>query len=166
LFVPSGGVIHLLFISSAQSQSFRPRYGISSQDAPGFLSQNFDERALGTSMAVGWAPELDGDDTGRRSAANARCHKALTAEGLAWDSNLEPFCDAFFFLQAALADASAVTIDSLRAGAESLGTSFDSPYVFGTRFSPGHTDGPRQARLMRFDSGAEAFRYTGSFVPF
>lgn len=166
LFVPSGGVIPLLFITSAQSQSFYPRYGISSQDAPGFLSENFDERALGTSMAVGWAPELDGDTTAKRSPANARCRKALATAGMPWDSNLEPFCDGFFFLQAALADATNVTVDSLRAGAESLGTSYDSPYVFGTRFSPGHTDGPRQARLMRFSERAEGFRYSGGFVAF
>ena len=166
LFVPSGGVIPLLFMTSAGSQGFSPKYGISSQDAPGFLSENFDERTLGTSMAVGWAPELDGDDTGKRSAANARCHKALATAGLEWDSNLEPFCDGFFFLQAALADASAVTVDALRAGAESLGTSFDSPYVFGTRFSPGHTDGPREAKRMRFDTGVGEFRYTGSPIGF
>ena len=166
LYVPSGGVIPLLFMTSAQSQGFYPKYGISSQDAPGFLSENFDERTLGDSLAVGWAPELDGDPTVKRSAANARCHKALATAGLPWDSNLEPFCDGFFFLQAALADAPAVTVDALRAGAESLGTSFDSPYVFGTRFIPGHTDGPHQARLLRFDAKVDAFRYTGSFFGF
>jgi hypothetical protein len=166
LFVPSGGVIPLLFMTSAQSQSFYPKYGISSQDAPGFLSENFDERVLGDTLAVGWAPELDGDATARRSPANARCRKALADAGLPWDSNLEPFCDGFFFLQQALADAATVTVDTLRAGAESLGTSFDSPYVFGTRFTSGHTDGPRQAKILRFDAGAEAFRYTGGFIGF
>ena len=166
LFVPSGGVIPLLFMTSAGSQGFYPRYGISSQDAPGFLSENFDERTLGDSMAVGWAPELDGDSTAKRSAANARCRKALATAGLPWDSNLEPFCDGFFFLQAALADAPAVTVDALREGAESLGTSYESPYVFGTRFTPGHTDGPRQARLLRFDAASDAFRYSGALFGF
>jgi hypothetical protein len=38
--------------------------------------------------------------------------------------------------------------------------------VFGTRFTPGHTDGPRQARLLRFDATSDAFRYTGSLFGF
>jgi hypothetical protein len=166
LFVPTGGAIPLVFLPQAATQGWYPKYALSTQDAPEFISENNPPSQLEGSMAVGWGPAIDGHGAAMTTSAFARCRKSVTDAGLAWDESVEPYCDAFYFLQRALHGASSVTPRTLRAGAEAIGTSHRSPYVFGTRFGPGRHDGPAQARVMRFDVGAGRFRYTGPRIAF
>jgi hypothetical protein len=165
LFVPSGGAIPLVFLPNAASQGWYPKYAFTTQDAPDFIAQNFPAQQLAESMSVGWAPDLDGD-TPPRNASFHRCQDALRQAGLPWDDNIQPFCDAFSFLHASLGTSGGVSIARLDSGAEALGTSFESPYVFGTRFIPGHHDGPAEARLMRYDAEVSRFVYTGAPIRF
>ena len=161
LFVPSGGAIPLVFLPAAASQGYYPPYGMASTDAPWFLAQNFPEEQLRDSHVVGWAPLLDGDQDVVRTASYRRCRAALATAKLTWDPYLEPFCDGLYFMQQALRDAPAVSVGSLRSGAERIGSSFESPYVFRTRFGPRH-DGPMQARILRYDTSKGHFVYRGA----
>jgi hypothetical protein len=160
LLVPTGGAIPLTFLPAAASQGYEPAYGLSSQDSPEFIGLNFPESQLVKARIVGWAPDLDGDAPSR-SPAYASCKKALADAALPWDEGLQPYCDAFYLMHHALYEKSAVSPATLKAGVESLGSSFDSPYVYDTRFGKGRYDGPTQARMLRYNSSKRGWKYYG-----
>jgi hypothetical protein len=165
LFVPSGGALPLVFLPAAASQGWYPPYGLSTQDAPEFLALNFPEQQLRTSMVVGWVPDLDGAEL-PRNASFARCQSAMRSAGMTWDENIQPWCDGFYFLNQALSRSPGFSVATLRAGAEAIGTSFSSPYIFGTRFGRGRHDGPVQARLLKYDTSVRHFVYSGGPISF
>ena len=165
LMVPSGGAIPLVFYPNAASQGWYPMIGITTQDAPGFVATNNPEQQLEKTWVIGWSPDIDRGDAGPGSGV-ARCRAAVKKAGLAWDAAIQQFCDGFYFLQRALTGASAATAAALHAGAEKIGTSYVSSHCFGTRFAPGHLDGPVQARLMRYKSSEKKFAYTGPLYEF
>ena len=46
------------------------------------------------------------------------------------------------------------------AGGESLGTSYQSPYEYGTNLSRRQHDGTQLFRNLRFDEGCQCLKYT------
>ena len=53
----------------------------------------------------------------------------------------------------------------LRAAVDRLGTRFDSPYTFSTRFGAGRHDGAAAWRPLAYDEGCQCFRYRGAVTP-
>ena len=54
---------------------------------------------------------------------------------------------------------------ALRQAVESLGTSYESAWTFGTRFGPGRHDGATAGRVLVYEDGCECFRYEGADIP-
>jgi hypothetical protein len=59
-----------------------------------------------------------------------------------------------------------VSAANLKKGAEALGSSYESPFVLATDFGPGRHDGPKQARMLRYDAAKPGWRYFGSIFSF
>jgi len=160
---PTGGTIPFVFMQSAESQGYRPRYALNSLEVPAFVTQNVPVAQLSGSVGVGWLPA---SDVYYKEVA----HGVNPAEDLCFNitkrngDEVKRYCDGLFFLAAALQKAPEFTPAGLRAGAEALGTSYDSPWTFATRFGAGRYDGARQVRALAFVDGCTCYRYTGPAI--
>lgn len=165
LMLPSEGVLPLLWGQFAEDQGFRARWSITSYDAPYLTTENNPPSQLALAWPEGWMPQLDlitYRDYPRGNPSEDLCVKLLKPDS--GDTTLAPFrfCDGVFFLKAAYDKANGFTPDALAAGAESLGTSYRSPWTFTSRIARGRHDGATSMRDLRYVHDCTCFKYTGS----
>jgi hypothetical protein len=173
LFVAAQGSIEFFWMPQADSQNYRPRYGLNSFEKPDFLQNNVPKSQLRNAMGIGWQPMVDvadAQDPGGRSGGRT-CDAAFKAAGLTFpDRNSRRFamqyCDGLLFLKAALDRAATdLTPEGMRAAVDALGDSYDSPLAFGTRFGEGRSDGAELVRTLVFSDGCSCFTYAGPAKP-
>ena len=159
-----------LFMSTAESQGYRPRYAITSFDSPRFTetfaAANPQEQLKGA-VGIGFSAPQDVEDPRLpfpqpfekpcvdllKAAGHAFAKRADSRYGLA-------YCDSVFMLQAAGARVRGpLTIQSWAAAAEQLGSSVVAPSAFATRFGPGRKDGGDGFRYLRW--AGTFFEYAG-----
>ncbi|HVV35399.1 MAG TPA: ABC transporter substrate-binding protein [Acidimicrobiales bacterium] len=160
LFVPTGGAVPFLFMSASQAQGFKPRYAMNSLDIPYFVTDQAPAGQLHGALAVGWSPPSDvyPAQLPPPNDATKLCYQA------AQNTSIARFCDALFFLKAAVERAGRFDAAALRTAVESMGTSFQPVYSIADTFGPGRHDGASAARLVRFDDGCGCFNYTGPTI--
>ncbi len=168
LFLPTAQVIPLLFPIVAEVQDYRPRYGISTADAPDFMATSVPDAQLEGALGVGWDPLKDlglenGADVIGENEIWSRCEELLVGAGLPEEG--AQVCSPFLFLQEALDGVDGVNPDSLRAGVDALGTTEYSAVNFGTDWAADVYDGPSEMRPLAYDAGCDCFQYTGEPVP-
>ncbi len=164
LFLPTAQVMPLLFPIIAEVQDYRPRYGISTADAPNFMATNVPDAQLEGALGVGWDPVKDlglenGADVIEENEIWVRCQELMVDAGLAEGG--AKACTPFLFLQEALDGVDGVNPDSLRAGVDELGTTAYSAVNFGTDWAADVYDGPSKMRALAYDAGCDCFEYTG-----
>ena len=172
MFVDWSGLLPYFFMPEADSQSYRPRYGLTSVDIPHFLQVNVPAAQLAGAVGIGWMPAEDVDfpeDPGGNPAA-ATCLDIMDAAGQQLVERTTVtlalgYCDGVFLLQAALNGAREVSVSALRAGIESLGTGYVSPQTGATQFGPGRHDGPSTVRHLAFLDDCTCFSYVGAPRP-
>jgi ABC-type branched-subunit amino acid transport system substrate-binding protein len=155
VFVDFSGLLPFFFMPAAEGQGYRPMYGLSSIDLPGFLADNVPASQLVNSVGVGWVPYEDGPEESGIASPNAR----LCAELIPGGDEVAS-CEALLFLKAALDRAGEVSVAALQRGAEAL-AEFDSPATFRSMFAPGRHDGAAAVRHLHFDQGCGCFTYRG-----
>jgi hypothetical protein len=69
-------------------------------------------------------------------------------------------CDPVWFLEAALKRTQGTTLPYMIAAAESLGTSYRSPYSYGNRLNHAQHDGAALFRNSAFDDACSCMRYS------
>jgi len=172
VFLSRNGINLTLFANAAESQAYRPRYALSSQDAAqalvtSGLIQNPSAQLAGA-LTVGWIPALDVPFD--RSSPYLRTPQAKSclsrvAKRMPVPSDTQGLfhlilnCDAVDVLVRAFAGRS-LGVPSFVAGVESLGTSFLPVATFGARFGPGRHDGASFTRVAAYADGR--FTYRGS----
>lgn len=165
LFVPTGAAMPFIFGPVAESQGYHARYGVNSLDIPRFLAQNLPAAQLRNALVVGWTPAADivssADLPNKADAAEARCFN-LTRDHTDFSVR---FCDGLFFLKTALEGVAGTTPADLRGAVDRLGTRFDSPYTFSTRFGAGRHDGAAAWRPLGYVEACQCFRYRGAVTP-
>lgn len=129
----------LLFMTSAESQNYRPRYGIQSAMGPQFLQENVPARQLIGAIGIGHAPTLDvarNQDPGPISNSETQCRRVMERAGL--DTNprlgwrlMASKCDGWKFLKRY-----AVELMDPSSGIPP-GESIDSAMTFNIRFDNG-----------------------------
>ena len=167
LFVPSDGGIPLLFLVAAESQNYRPRYGMTTFDNPFFLSTNIPAAQLKDAQVVGWSVATDTDQTHDprpKDSPSRQCHAIEASAGQPSNFGIESWCNMLFFLKAALDAQPEGSPAAIRRAVEAFGTGYPSRSGFGTRFAPGRHDGLREVRRMVFDGGSGRFTYTGPLI--
>jgi ABC-type branched-subunit amino acid transport system substrate-binding protein len=159
------------FMAQAESQQYRPRYGLSSNDGPDTqINIGAPDAQLRGALAVGWltATDVADDKAGSIRSATVKLCEAIMAKygaeatGFYSDSH----CDSMFFLRRILERATDTSVQSLQSAADSLGTSYLSPLTMATSVRHGVGDGASRWRLAAYDSGCTCFRYTGPQRPF
>lgn len=162
LFLGSGLSLPYVFPTVAESQGYRPRYGITTDDGPDFMATNAPPAQMTDAMAVGWEPQYDVPDSDSVLAAQPiwqQCAQVMRKAGFVARDGRR--CTAIYFLEQALRDASRLTPEALRAGADLIGSRAYSTQNYQTFLGPGRYDGVRAVRPLRFDSSCTCFRYVG-----
>ena len=168
MFLENAGILPFLFMPAAESQGYRPRYGLSSNDIPATQEGQVPPEQLVGSVGVGWLP---GSDVGNDNYPPGNAvHDMCLAIGRKADVSesgfyLQPPCDTLLFLRTVLDRATDLTTEGIRAAVEQLGTSYGSPVTFATAFGPGRYDGATRYRILFFDTGCSCYKFTGSQRP-
>ena len=168
LFLGTAGAVPFFFLPAASAQGYQPRYGLTSNEQPDFLTYNVPASQLHGAVSAGWFPYRD--VPAGRAPANAQgalCEKILRDAGVKEPSRYAlgtavHKCDNFLFLKAALDRVSQLTPAALQAAIDGLGTAYASPATFATRFAKGRHDGADATRASKFDDGCACFTYVGA----
>jgi ABC-type branched-subunit amino acid transport system substrate-binding protein len=169
MIVDTGGA-GLLFMPQAESQGFRPRYGLHSWSKPAQIQGQVPAAQLHGAMGGGWNPTVD-VDSGQRPKDNAaalRCLKLMHTAGESLDSSLAResafmYCDSAFTLKAMADRAGSLDPGKMIGALKTLGPSYQ---VSGAPFADftGRKDAPAGMRTFAFDDGCTCFRYTAAPV--
>lgn len=156
-----GGGYAVLFMVNAASQSYSPRYGFSSDDAPGALppSGAVPQSQFHNALAVGVTPLTDTDDAHfgawPTTPNEKRCDAVEAAAGNTSTSRqgagpLIGYCNAMFLLQQAAAPLTGGALNAqlwadqaMRLGEGAYNASVYAPYI-----GPGHWDAAGGYRLL------------------
>ena len=168
LDVLDGGGTILFFMQTAEQQHYRPRYGLTSFDAPAAALQATAPAAqLRNAVGAGWIPSWDVDaqhDPGL-SPNGQRCMYIMKRAGQDMTSRVARqvalrICDNLFLLQKALLKGAAVTSSSV---AQAFSRASYAPGVtFQTSFPGARPDGAAYLRDFRYDSTCSCFAYLSS----
>jgi hypothetical protein len=166
------GVTHVIgdysiaiFTQAAESQRYRPRYGLSSFSG-GIALQLFSPPAqLVGALGIGWSPQGDVDapqDPGDVSPAEARCRQIMQDAGEPTESRLAWFamalgCDTFTFFDTAI-ERSGFRPSALPAAAQALGA-VPPAFTFGISYPGGRADGVTYARDVAYRDDCSCFAY-------
>lgn len=160
--------VSFLFMAAAESNAYRPRYGLSSNDLPEFVRANVPAAQLERSLGVGWLPFDDVNDAHDpgQTEAQKRCLALMkeagqdtstrSAKGGAIDH-----CDALLFLQSGANEAGTLTPRALGSAFEALGSRFVSGGTFRTTIGPGRHDGTSVVRDFAYSGACSCFNYRG-----
>lgn len=158
----------VLFMTNAENQQYRPRYGLHSRNSPAALLEgNAPARQQEGAMGIGWQPMNDvnqANDPGILGPRQQLCLKLIRKAGQ--DTTVRAtaliglwLCDGLFFLRDALQKAPSFSAAGLRTGVESL-RDFDAASTFRSGFAPGRLhDGASLYRMFAFNSECRCYRY-------
>jgi len=168
------------FMNRAESQQYRPRYGITTWEAPQFLqlqtksSSGFvREEQIDDAIGIGFVPALDADSKKNPwpDADEKPCLDALKAKGITFNTHYDAaralnYCSSILLLKAASDKAGSVLNASTWASAAGrLGTSFQSPSGVFDDVRPGRQATAAAYRPLAWDKTCRCFTYTGPRVP-
>jgi hypothetical protein len=166
LFLEPTGAAALLFMTSAEGQSYRPRYGLSTGDQLQNLQGNAPAGQLAQSVGVGWFPLADVQGSSFPLGSGAKsCLSLLAAHGntpsdQSSTANLLAICDHVNLAAAAVRSGGALTPASIMAGLDKLDTSVASAAYIALGYAHGRRDGIPRVQALAFTSSCSCFRYT------
>jgi ABC-type branched-subunit amino acid transport system substrate-binding protein len=157
------------FAKAADNQKYYPRYGVSSLVGPADMRiQGVPKSQLHGAVGVGWwtfADIMYSGDAASFNPAAALCAKIIRGAGQPWTPytyrNAMKFCDNVFLLKTLADRAGEVSQPGFYAAADTLGSSFTSPYMWKTTFHPGDHHGATYLRNLAFDDACDCFNYVG-----
>ncbi|TAL21461.1 MAG: hypothetical protein EPN99_07575 [Frankiales bacterium] len=162
----TGTGLTFMFLQNAESQRYYPRYGFNSNNSPGWSNLPASQQS-GMLAVDSFDTERANDEGIELNPARERCWKLIRSRGLK-ATDAQPTgnaaiaaCEAIWFTEALLNKAAGATsLGQLIAAGESLGTSYVSPYVYGTRLGKGQHDGVALFRNSRFDDACSCMKYS------
>jgi ABC-type branched-subunit amino acid transport system substrate-binding protein len=144
-----------LFMRYADSQGYKPRYGISTEDNPAIMTQVVPPAALVGSLGVGYDPVNDVVNPPLNSAGK-KCDALMRAHGQ--PVGAYGACDQVRLIADALTASGVLTRDGLMSGLARLGN-IESAQGILLNYGGGRRDGVAAARNLVFDGNN--WRYSG-----
>lgn len=157
----------LLFMTAADSQHYRPRYGLTSYHAPAVqLQGTVPSTQLVGSMGVGWLPVSDvdaGHDPGPVSSGETSCRSLMHAagqNGTSASAEIVEFaiCDGVRLIASAVDAVKDPSSGGLQAGLARLGVGFPSSLTWRNGLASGHPDEPGAVRDFTYNGNAYVYR--------
>lgn len=179
----SDGVTHVIsadqflvfFQSAAESQRYRPRYGVNSLNAPSTLMASTAPAAqMAGASGLGYVPSLDVDAAQEppMGEATAFCRAAMRRAGLNYsgkrfaDGYSLAYCDALRLVVEAATAGGGLTGPQVLDGIERLGRSFSPASTFRSGLGRGARSLPGAGRVLRWTTGCGCFAYSGGLRTF
>jgi ABC-type branched-subunit amino acid transport system substrate-binding protein len=165
-FVDVSGLLALQFMQYAETQQYRPRYGLSSANSLSAVQTAVSPNQLRGAIGVGWMPSLDTSEHPGFSATAQGCLDALRADGQRTGDRVAVAlalwtCETLSFFRAAMELAPEHSAAGFVAGLAAIGDGYVPADTFAVRVGPGRYDGPAAVRPLAYDDGCSCFRYTG-----
>jgi len=168
LILDDSSLVAQVWMNDAESQAYRPRYGLNSINAPEVLVHNAPANQLNNALGVGWYHPYDVPSVpaAEISPAEHHCVDLMKAHGIVSADTVSYglmiyTCDVFSFLEAAWARVPRFDEAGLLAGAEGLGNSWATSATFAAQFGSGRLDGTAAVRNFAYDGGCKCFVYRG-----
>ena len=178
LIFDANAIATLLFANNADSQGYRPRWGVNTGNGLQVLldSGSFPRGQLNGTVGIGWWPNIDispaeNPDNGPYSNdARRRCIDLYTRNGVTYDNaNAATValsaCNTFNLFKLAMESAPTLTRDGFVASMNAMGTRFESASLLASRFDADHHDGAAAYRHWAYNAGCGCMRYTGGNLP-
>jgi len=177
VFWGPGGGLPLLFSRQADSQGYKPRYGVTTYDAPAFFQDLAPPGQFHGAVGVGFVTQGDLADkvapplTDREKACFAVVAKGAgmtftsrrqsNAAGLALGA-----CEYIGVLKAALANTVGTSLapNEVAGHVYALGTSYAPVTMVKSRFGPGRPDGASSYARLAYDDGCSCFKYASGWL--
>jgi hypothetical protein len=164
-------VFQFFFMTSARSQHYLPRYGVTTYNAPeALLRANGDPAQLAGAVGVGWYPSLDTDaahDPGP-GPGKADCLAALAKGGQSFEGKrfaeavAMAECDGIHLAVYGAKAGGGLDPVTVRAGIVKLGASFPTGGGFASGLSSTNFAMPGAGRDLGWDAGCSCFSYRGA----
>jgi ABC-type branched-subunit amino acid transport system substrate-binding protein len=164
---PVGGVAQL-FMQVAESQGYRPKYGLTTDDELAKLVSVTPASQLAGAVGIGWFPLYEVGGAGSALSAEAKaCLHTLTSHGIKLDDDNAraialAICDQVSMLVALVERAGSTKADLLARTLPQLGRVPSAAHHQVTFL--GRRDGISAVRDLAFDTPCGCFRYTGPLV--
>lgn len=161
----AGAGLTFLFLQNAKSQRYYPRYGFNTNNSPGWSNLPADEQSGMLAVDSGDTETIN-DEGIALNPQRERCFGLMRKAGLpvgdTQTTNLAvAACEIAWFTEAVLKNTQGRTLlPDVIAAAESLGTSYRSPWSYGNRVQPGQHDGAALFRNSKFDDACKCMKYT------
>ena len=164
---PDSGLV--AFQLQATSQNYRPRYGVSSINAPvTFLQTNGGPSQNAGDVGVGWAPTLDVDDAHDPGVVNstqrtcndimAKAKQNLTGKRLG-RAVAYAFCDGLFLIAKGAAAGGGFQGVQIYNGMLKVAPTFPSAFSFAPGLGPDRLFVPGGVRPLAYISSCQCFQY-------
>lgn len=167
IFFATHGEMAVFYFQQAESQGYRPTYGLSSMESMRLQSEQGPANQFEDAVGVGWLPQFDvftDDDPGGSATADL-CKRILQDAGLQGGAGRHTHCDNVFFLSTVLDRTPSFDAAGFRSTVERLGDDWEPAATFAAEFGPGRYDGPAGLRYTAWDDGCGCFRYQGGTRP-
>jgi ABC-type branched-subunit amino acid transport system substrate-binding protein len=138
------------FMRAAESQQYRPKYALGSDEHPNQLNLGTSANQLANVFAMGWMPWSDVGDSTDLTPATRDCGQAMMAEGISASPPNYASCEFLFFLRDAFKRAPEVSPMGLAAGVAKLGGAYRPVFAKRTLYTSGRHDGAEQVREVRY----------------
>jgi len=168
MILESGGGVTLLFTNAAESQGYRPTYGLTTVNGLHVIASNVPQGQLDGARFVGWAPSVDVHPDHFPGSWDSRdlCTSIYDDAGQSFDNPNAAagaliICDGYLFMRAALdAGSGPITRRSFQEGALAMRAAYESPLVRWTSFNSSKRYGVDRYRHGEFAADCRCFRYT------
>jgi hypothetical protein len=159
------------FQTSAQSQQYKPRYGITSYNDPYTNLETLSPKGANNgALGIGWAPAYDvsdANDPGATGAGYTRCMQLQEKAGQRFSGKRTAklfalaACDSILLALEGARAARGFDGPSIYRGALQVSPAFSTAVSFGTSaLTPTHLFTPSAARDLAWFPDCECFRYT------
>lgn len=166
------GLNTYLFMTPAETAGYRPRYGVSTFNAPGvLLEHNVPTAQLTGALGIGTDPTADVDeahDPGSVSPAQDRCLRLMAAAGQDFTGKrlaeaVALFnCDVFSLLRRSAVAGHGLDAAAIIRGVQLAGDRFVPAETFSSGLGPGRFALAGTARDLAWVVGCECFEYTSA----
>jgi hypothetical protein len=154
------------WMNQAKSQRYYPRYGQNTGNSPGWSVLPSDQ--MDRAIAIDHADyDKKFDEGWRTNVTRERCFKMMADAGYPVNSSnandeviAGSACDMTSFFQRVLNKSSLITNDNFIKVAATLGTSFPSAVVYGTKFVSGRRDGGGMMRTEEYFDSCKCLKFT------
>ncbi|HZU73033.1 MAG TPA: hypothetical protein VE990_09720 [Acidimicrobiales bacterium] len=163
----SGDGLTFEWMNQAKSQNYYPRYGGNAGNAPGFGINPSDEE--NKMLAIDNSDyDAQYDKGWHTNQARTQCFQIEAQAGYPVSSSNQndegiagAACDYVFFMQKVINSLPRVTAAGFVAQAQTLGTSFPSAIIYGTKLLSGRRDGGDEFRTEEYFSSCSCLQYQG-----